>query len=430
VRFEKPREIAARVLQARRAGGDFVEALLDREPGVSRLSPLDRGLCQELVYGAVRWRDTLNHLISRKTGNRPQKQPVEALLQIGLYQMFWLTRIPPHAAVHETVEAAKALGARHQTGFINALLRSYHREREETLRLLDRLRREDPALGYSQPLWLVERWMRRWPDEFAGLLEWNNAPAPLCVRRNSLKASSSQLQERWTSEGVEFEARQLDWIEPDMVFELMSHPSLDQLRSFREGWFYVQDPSTLLSVQELDPREGETILDLCAAPGGKTTLIAQRMQNRGVVLAEDLAPDRLSMVRENAVRLGVTCVHLATASDDPVARLRRFDRILVDAPCSNTGVIRRRVELRWRVSAAEIRRLRATQLGLLEDAARRLRSGGVLVYSTCSLEPEENEEVVKEFLANHVEFKLERQRALLPFRDSVDGAYVARLRST
>jgi 16S rRNA (cytosine967-C5)-methyltransferase len=182
-------------------------------------------------------------------------------------------------------------------------------------------------------------------------------------------------------------------------------------------------------VRELNPQPGESVLDLCAAPGGKTTFIAQLMQNRGRITAQDAQPDRLELIRENCARLGVTCVEASVAPSGVIANpAKKFDRILVDAPCSNTGVMRRRIDLRWRIRVEEIERLRAGQLELLRQAAPRLKPGGTMVYSTCSLEPEENTEVVKQFLAEHADFTLERERELLPFADGVDGAYVAQLK--
>jgi 16S rRNA (cytosine967-C5)-methyltransferase len=190
----------------------------------------------------------------------------------------------------------------------------------------------------------------------------------------------------------------------------------------------------------LGAQPGETVLDLCAAPGGKTTFIAQLINNQGKIIASDLDPKRLRLVKDNCERLGVTCVESRSSRGNEAqtktgqslltsaATNERFDRILVDAPCSNTGVLRRRVDLRWRIQAAEIERLRATQLELLKQAATKLKPGGVLVYSTCSLEPEENSEVVKEFLATPTHFTLEAERQLLPFADGVDGAYVAKLK--
>ena len=213
---------------------------------------------------------------------------------------------------------------------------------------------------------------------------------------------------------------------PERVYQLGEgeHPPLKSLGSFRDGWFYIQDPSTLLAVSELGAQPGETVLDLCAAPGGKATFIAQQMNNEGKIIAHDSFADRLKLIRENCTRLGVTCAEVTATFN---FQLATFDRILVDAPCSNTGVMRRRVDLRWLIQPAEIERLRATQLALLNQAATVLKPGGVLVYSTCSLEPEENSEVVKEFLREHENFKLESERQLLPFADNVDGAYVARL---
>jgi 16S rRNA (cytosine967-C5)-methyltransferase len=220
----------------------------------------------------------------------------------------------------------------------------------------------------------------------------------------------------------------LDWLDAQIVFRLESHPPLANLRSFKDGLFYVQDPSTLLAVHVLDPQPGESVLDLCAAPGGKTTYIAQRMQNRGRIIAQDIQPDRLELIRENCSRLGVTCVEASIAPSGIIANpAKKFDRILVDAPCSNTGVMRRRVDLRWRIRPEEIERLRAGQLDLLRQAAPRLKPGGTLVYSTCSLEPEENAEVMKQFLAEHSQFKMVNERELLPVVDGVDGAYVAKM---
>jgi 16S rRNA (cytosine967-C5)-methyltransferase len=415
---EKPREIAICVLRQRGPGADFVEILLERELDRHALSPPDRALCQELVYGVVRWQKTLDWLMDRKTGGRAQNVSIRALLHLGLYQLFWLQRIPDHAAVHETVELAKRLGFGPRAGFLNAVLRGFIRERQQTREALESLKKTDPAAGYSHPSWLVEHWQTRWgAAQTAQLLDWNNRPPPTFARLNELKTDVSRLAARWQQEGVDFEERHWDWTGPRLVFELLRHPPLASLGSLQDGWFYVQDPGTLLAVAQLDPRPGETILDLCAAPGGKTTFIAQRMGNRGRIVARDNQPERLKRLEENCHRLGATCVEFSAAPGE-------FDRILIDAPCSNTGVLRRRVDLRWRLEPAEIGRLAKAQLALLTQAAPNLKPGGTLVYSTCSLEPEENHEVVQCFLANHAAFKLENERLLLPFIEAVDGAYV------
>jgi len=441
---QKPRQIAARILSQRLTSGEFTENLLETALATTHLSPADRGLCHELVCGVVRWQATLDCLIARKTDPARQQRPaLKNLLRLGLYQIFWLDRIPPHAAVHETVEQAKHSGYGSQAGFINAVLRGYLREAEEIKKILADMKVSQPALGWSHPDWLVEKWRRQFGNENTlKLLEWNNVPPKTYARVNTLKLGASSIEQsqvskfndagdlltRWREENVEYDFCTRDWTGENLAFEMKAHPSLARLGSFREGWFYVQDPSTLLAPALLDPRPGETILDLCAAPGGKTTFIAQLMGNQGKIVASDLDPTRLKMVKDNAGRLGVICIE--TCLPEALNRLpaAQFDRILVDAPCSNTGVLRRRVDLRWRIQVAEIERLRAAQLELLTQSASRLKAGGVLVYSTCSLEVEENAEVVKQFLAKHQAFKLERERQLLPFADGVDGAYVARLK--
>ena len=417
-------------MSQRLTGGEFTENLLETALATARLSPVDRGLCHELVCGVVRWQATLDCLIARKTMPGREQQPaLQNLLRLGLYQIFWLDRIPPHAAVHETVEQAKRAGYGHQAGFINAVLRGYLRETGEIKKILADMKISQPALGWSHPEWLVDKWRKHFGDEKTRqLLEWNNTPPKTFARVNTLKTDAGKLVERWREENVEYEFFTRDWTGENLAFELKAHPPLNSLPSFRDGWFYLQDPSTLLAPALLGAQPGETILDLCAAPGGKTTFIAQLMDDTGKIVAQDLAPDRLKLIRENCARLGVTCVEAALPSTINHQLSTGFVRILIDAPCSNTGVMRRRVDLRWRISPEEILRLQKAQIELLKQAAAKLKPGGVLVYSTCSLEPEENSDVVKAFLREHQDFNLETERQLLPFADGVDGAYVARLK--
>ena len=428
---KNPRQIALRVLQARRPGGEFTENLLEKalDPSKTSISGPDRGLCQELVYGIVRRQATLDWLIAQKTDNRQQNAGIHNLLCLGLYQIFWLDRIPPHAAVHETVELAKREGFGPRAGFINAILRGYLREFDATKKTLADLKTSNPAIGHSHPQWLVEKWQKRFGEERARqLMEWNNTPPKTFARVNTLKTDAGQLLEKWRAENVEYDFTRLNFLADleNIIFELKSHPPLTSLESFQNGWFYLQDPGTLLAPLELAPKAGETILDLCAAPGGKTTFMAQQMNNEGKIIASDVAEDRLKLIQENCQRLGVTCVEAISINHQP-STINQFDRILIDAPCSNTGVLRRRVDLRWRVSPEEVLRLQKAQLDLLKLAASMLKPGGILVYSTCSLEAEENATVVQEFLRAHSAFKLDRERELSPFADNVDGAYVARL---
>lgn len=428
VRRQTPREIAARVLRRRQASGLFVETALAEELAAAALGPRDRALAQELVYGVVRWERTLDWLIERKAVRRPPAPPVQALLRLGLYQIFWLNRIPDHAAVFETVELAEALGGEGVAAFVNALLRGYLREFDAARQAIKELQRQDPATGWSHPAWLVNRWTERWgPEATARLLEWNNTPPATFARINTLQARPEKVIERWRMhEDVEYDFGRWDWIPENTVFQLRSHPSLERLETFRRGQFYVQDPSTLLAVRLLDPQPGDRILDACAAPGGKTTYIAQVVGDEAEIVAEDISGDRLDLIRENCKRLAVVSVETRLAEPDAPGR-PEFDRALVDAPCSNTGVLRRRLEARWRTRPADLRQLADQQLQLLTRAAARVRPGGTVVYSTCSLEPEENSVVVERFLAAHPHFHLASQRSLLPHEDHVDGAFAARL---
>jgi len=428
VNIKTPREIAARALLQRESARGYIEDLLDRALVDSHLSPADRGLAQEIAYGTVRWQAPLDWLVARKTHGREQKATLRVLLRMALYQLFWLTRIPDHAAVNETVELARLMGCGPQAGFVNALLRGYIRDREATEVLLKQLEANDPTLGYSHPAWLCERWEKRLGrDRLIQLLKWNNTPPKTFARVNLLKTDVNQLREQWAREKVEAKLVPFEWAREAFVYELTAFPSLASLPSFHQGKFYIQDPSTLLAVTELDARPGETVLDLCAAPGGKTTFIAERMKNSGKLIAHDTTEARLQFVTENATRMGATIVETALPSTLDSRLSTPADRVLLDAPCSNTGVMRRRVDLRWRVRAEELQRLRTAQLQLLTDAVQRLKPGGTLVYSTCSLEPEENNEVIKEFLAANPNVHFQRERELTPWENGVDGAYVARL---
>src|SRR5208282_3731799 len=230
---QNPREIAARVLGQRKAGGEFTENLLDRALAGARLSSPDRGLCQEIVYGVVRWQAALDWLIARKTGGREQKAALQNLLRLGLYQIFWLDRIPDHAAVHETVELAKQNGFGPQAGFVNAILRGYLRETDETKKLLADLKVSNPAIGFSHPQWLLEKWQNKFGlERTTQLLAWNNTPPKTFARVNSLKFSGTgvspvplpsnvgDLLIRWREENVGYDFVRRDWLEENLVFEL------------------------------------------------------------------------------------------------------------------------------------------------------------------------------------------------------------------
>jgi 16S rRNA (cytosine967-C5)-methyltransferase len=421
-----PRQIAVRLLRDADTPGDFIEHRLEKDRFVRELRPEDRRLVQELIFGVIRWRGTLDWMIHTRTEGRPQKPLAQTILRLALYQLFWLDRVPAYAVLNDSVELARRFGGEGLGKFVNAVLRGVTRDKAEVGKAFEALQQSDPAVAWSHPGWLVKRW-----DELFGadacrqLLDWDNTPPTTFVRLNPRRLDPEKLVELWREEEIEFEPIRRDWFPADLVFELKSHPPIAGLRSFVRGGFYVQDPSTLLAVRMLDPQPGETVLDYCAAPGGKTTYMAQRMENKGVVMAHDPSLERLRLVQENASRLGCSSVLTTNVAPTAVREKGRYDRILVDAPCSNTGVLRRRLEARWRLQPDEIPRLADQQLQLLLNVADLLKLEGRLVYSTCSLEPEENRVVVDRFLQQRAGFRLRKDRQLTPFQNQVDGAYVA-----
>jgi 16S rRNA (cytosine967-C5)-methyltransferase len=414
------RELAFDLLNRWHASRQFADELLERALGESSLSSPDRAFATELFYGCLRRKLALEFLLAQ-LATKPPRALVVNIVTLGLYQIFYL-ETPAHAAVNESVALAKIRAGVAEAGFVNAILRRAGRERDALRDRLYALRETEPWVYHSHPEWLWKRWVARWGREPAeAFCTWNNQPPPLYIRINTLKASGKPA---------------------DVIAEPTDHPlcwrvteasGLFGTKSFVNGEFYVQDPSTLVAVDVLDPQPGDSVLDMCAAPGGKTTYIAQKMGNRGRVIAADSANSRLALVGENCRRLGVEIVASLACEGTHLDRCLRgeeFDRVLVDAPCSNTGVLRRRADLRWRLEPSEITRLATLQRKLLAAAAKFTKLRGVLVYSTCSLEPEENEQVIEKFLATHPDLSLETTRALFPPRDGVDGAFIARFRRT
>jgi len=317
------------------------------------------------------------------------------------------TRIPQHAAVNETVNTAGRARA-----VVNAVLRRYLREEKTLLKTLDAA---PLGVRLSHPDVLVQRWTRQFGEtDTARLCEWNNNPADILVRVNELKVSVGELTRAGGGQPVD------------------NHPLMLKTDKLPISWIvrglcYVQDPSTLMACEMLAPQPGERVLDACAAPGGKTSYLAQLMKNEGRIVACDVSAERLTRMRENLERLSVANVEIKHADwlQSPPPQKEKFDRILLDAPCSNTGVIRRRVDVRWRLKGDDFKRMPNTQLGLIKNLAPLLKPGGTLVYSTCSMEPEENEGVVRRVTQETPELTFRESRRTLPFRDNIDGAFAA-----
>ncbi len=415
--------------------------------GTPGLASRDRAFCRDLVYGAVRRRNTLDWALQRFTDAAVHRWTpgVRSALRLGAYQLLYLSeRVPAYAALNESVEMAKAGGRPRAAAFVNGVLRALERGRA-SLPWPPGEGAEALALRHSHPDWLVRRWLDRWgPDQCRALLEKDNETPPLVLRVNTLRRTREELLEALRAEGVEAEPSP---VSPDGV-RLASFPSLTELKAFQEGWFMVQDDAAQVVTDALDPQPGDTVLDLCAAPGGKSTHAAQRMQNRGQVLAWDVRPERIGPLRDNCARLGVSIVKTFSRDAREAGKKHkvRADRVLVDAPCSGLGILRRRPDLRWNKRSSDVlAALPRLQREILDGAARCVKPGGALVYAVCSVEPEENEGVLKEFLAARPEYRVESLAKLargpladaltpegclrlLPHKHDTDGFFIARLR--
>ncbi|WP_166820539.1 16S rRNA (cytosine(967)-C(5))-methyltransferase RsmB [Thalassoroseus pseudoceratinae] len=452
---QSPRDLAFIVLKDARTESVFVDESLDRRLNASDLSPQDRGFAMELVYGVTRRKMTLDAVITNFV-DRPRKSIEDdlwLLLQLGVYQLLMLDSIPSHAAVHETVEVGRRVGSARWTGLLNGVLRAVSRNvtEEYTTELAadavpqtaGQFRKfpepvfDDPqkqpvrhfASAFSFPRWLVKRWHRRFSlEEMTALGFWFNTPPPLWLRVNpvpldeNLETSREQLLAQLRELDLECRAGEL----PEAI-EMQSQVRPESLPGFADGLFAVQDLTAMRAATWLDPQPGESVLDLCAAPGGKTTHLAERMQNQGRLIATDIRPQRLDRVIENATRLRLTIVEpqliQADGSDTPDGP---FDAVLVDAPCSNTGVLGRRPDARWRIRPDDLQELRPLQERLLKAACDRVGSGGRVLYSTCSIEPEENREVVDAVLAERPEMQFTKDQTHHPGRPA-DGGYLALL---
>lgn len=407
------RELTLIALREWRIGSSFADAILARLLRSSDLTAPDRAFTTELFYGILRNLSLLDFWIG-SLRSQHLDQNARELLRLGLYQLF-LIETPEHAAVYETVELA---GERTRS-LVNAVLRNALRRKEE---LLANASKQDLTVRSSHPRFLIDRWRQSFgAEKTAALCEWNNRPAPIYARINRFKISVDEFLSKHS------DAERLP--QHETFARLTSVPS-DALAA---GHCYIQDPSTAAACVLLEPRPGENVLDACAAPGGKTAYLAELMKNQGAILACDRDEGRIRTLQDNLERLGVEIARFARhdwASDEPLsdtAAIAPFDRILVDAPCSNTGVMRRRVDLRWRLNSKDFAKMREEQLRILHATIPFLKTGGVLVYSTCSIEPEENEGVVEAITQEFSFLKLVEQVSLLPFRDGFDGAYGAKL---
>ncbi|MCS7177261.1 MAG: 16S rRNA (cytosine(967)-C(5))-methyltransferase RsmB [Candidatus Kapabacteria bacterium] len=414
----------------------LVESMLNRRP----LGVADRALLAELVHGVVRWQRWLDFVLQHFAAHPLHRypMPVRAALRLGAYQLLFLSRVPAYAALHQAVELVKPLCPK-AAGLVNAILRALLRHRER----LPEPDREDKVRYYatvaSYPTWIVRRWLERLGEEEAvQLLQAQNRRPQVALRVNQQRIRPEELVEWLRCRGVETSVS--EYTQRCILAEHLPHELLREV--LQHGWASVQDVSAALVVELAAVRPGMQIVDLCAAPGGKACAMAEQLEGRGHIAAVDVHPNRLRLVEREANRLGVASVMSFHAADARSFRWKAADLVLADVPCSGLGTIAKKPDIKWHRREADIPALVRLQRSILENAARLVRPGGVLLYSTCTTEPEENEGVVQDFLRRHPEFVLEHAEQwipaavcqdgflkVLPHRHpGCDGAFAARMR--
>jgi 16S rRNA (cytosine967-C5)-methyltransferase len=446
--FSDARSCTVKIICRCERTDSYLDKLIDAEIKRNVLNDFDKSLLNEMAHGVIRWKRRLDWFLNGFYRGQYEKTlpEVKNALRVALYQILFLNKIPYSAAVNEAVEFIKKIHGDKHAAVVNGLLRTI-------IRTLDSLvwpTREIDEVNYlgiiqSHPNWMVRRWVNRFGfDEAEKLCEANNRRPFLSLRANRLRISPDELAEHLKSKRINY--RMSDHLDGYFSIKIMSKIYADEF--FKQGFFSVQDVSAGFMVRLLDPKETDYILDACAAPGGKTSQMAELMNNKGQILAVDKYLSRVEIMNGNLERLGIT--NTTTLHDDinnPESPelsehlIGKFDKILLDVPCSGLGVLSKKPDIKWKRELEDIKKLHILQMEILENSIKYLKPGGVLVYSTCTTENEENADVIHEFLKNHPEFKVENAKNFVPesvvneegFIETfphihgIDGAFGARL---
>jgi 16S rRNA (cytosine967-C5)-methyltransferase len=428
--------------------GAYADVALDRVLQKFKLPDSDRRLATELVYGSVRRQRTLDALIDQLATKKSHQQPpdLRTILHLGLYQLRYQERIPPSAAVNTTVELAKENGFSGLTGFVNGLLRQYLRLADSSPEPLKLPENPVERLGilHSFPDWIVQVWLDQLGfAETEKLCEWMNQTPTIDLRINPLRTNLQEVQTALELAGIL--AKPIPHL-PQALRLISSTGPIQNLPGFTQGWWVVQDSSAQLVSHFLDPQPGEEVIDACAAPGGKTTHIAELMQDKGKIWACDRTASRLRKLQENAKRLNLHSIQICTGDSRNLPQFyNTADRVLLDAPCSGLGTLHRHADARWRQTPQSIQELSLLQKQLLSHTSNFVKKGGLLVYATCTLHPAENEDVISVFLAENPEWQIELPKVdspywvystpqgwlkVWPHLQDMDGFFMVRLRKT
>lgn len=415
----KPREIAYKILQEVLSKEAYANISFNKHLKGQELKEIDRGFTKELVFGVIERKYTLDFILSFFVNKAPDLKTM-IFLEMGLYQLLYMDKVPSYAAINETVNIAKKVLGIKRANFINAVLRNYDREKERVI-FPDKERdlKQYLKVTYSYPDWIVERLLNNYDEEKAeALLKSLNERPEICYRVNTLKIDIEDLKRLLDSDGIAYKK---GYYLEEALYIYIKNPESHQL--YKEGFIYIQDEASMLVSKILNPKEGETVIDVCAAPGGKTTHIAQLMKNNGKVVAFDLHPHRLELIKENCKRLGITNVKTEAFDSTFVNKkyLEKADKVLADVPCTGIGIIRKKPDIKLKnYTRKEISELIEAQYKILDSSSKYVKKGGFLVYSTCTIGKEENQNVIMKFLKEHPDFKLVDIKAEMPSGLSIE----------
>lgn len=421
--IDTARETALKILYDISENSAYSNISVNKFLEAGELRDIDRAFATELAYGTVKWLIEIDYIIDKFSSVKLKKLSpwIRNILRLGIYQLLHTDRIPVSAACNTSVDLAKRYGHQASSRFVNAVLRNVARsrdnipypEKKDLIRYL--------SIVYSHPEELVDRWLTLFGAEFTeSLLKSNNEVPDLGVRVNTLRTNRRALIEVLNAEGCK--AREGNYLEDAVILENSS--SITRLEAFRKGYFTVQDESSMLSSAVLEPAEGQLAVDVCSAPGGKATHLAQLMNDKGTVLARDIHPHKLKLIESNAARLGIHIVkaELFDAAEFDENLAGRADRVLVDAPCTGLGIIRKKPDIKYSKNLAGQKAIIELQRQVLKNASRYVKPGGYLVYSTCTIQPEENLDNIRAFLLENKDFKLAGFEDLLPEKLKIDTA--------
>ena len=424
--MDKVRLAAAKIIFAVTEKGAYANVELAKTLREEKFSDLDRRFCTELVYGTIKTAVTLDWKLQKYLSRPLEKVDAKILsvLRLGMYQIFFMDRVPNSAVVNESVEIAKKISNIGASKFVNGVLRNVLREPEKS-KIPEVENLESIALKTFHPTWLVKLFVEEFGLETAKkILSADNLEPPLCLRVNFLKTNRAEILAELKKIGAEAEESK---IAAEGII-CKNHGALDKLKFLKLGFCQVQDESSMFVAHFLNPQENDFVIDCCAAPGGKTTHIAELMKNHGKILACDIFEKKLEHIRQNAKRLGIKIIETKLLDARKIGEkyFEQADKILVDAPCSGLGVIRRKADLRLKKFSADIEKLPELQLEILQSAAKALKIGGILIYSTCTILRRENEDVAEKFLSENKNFELVEVKKFFPHIDGTDGFFCAK----